>query len=104
VIGPSRHDAWRRFAGRIGRVAAIHRDVLDGRVRLELGVSWNLSDARHGEVDACFRPGELVVVGHSPGEDSESGAGDVDGSGTRPLPIGDSGQPLAVGLDGLEAV
>jgi hypothetical protein len=44
------------------------------------------------------------VVGHSPGRDPGSGAGDVDRSGTRPLPIGDSGQPLAVELSRLEAV
>jgi len=74
---------WPRFAGRVGRVAAIHREVLDrGRVRLELGVSWSLNDARHGEVDAWFLPSELVVVGHSPPDDPESGAGPAAASGT----------------------
>jgi hypothetical protein len=96
---------WPRFAGRVGRVAAIHREVLDGRrVHVELGISWSLSDARHGEVDCWCLPSELLVVGDRPPDAPESGAGDVDRPGTRALRIGDSGHLIAVGLDGLEAV
>ena len=54
------HGTFGAYAGRIGRVAAVHREVLpSGAAYVEIGVDFGARAGRQLRPQAWFRPAEL---------------------------------------------